>query len=348
METEIKKIKICVFGTGSFGTALATAAARNGHDVVIVGRSEDVINEINTSHTNSKYFPKEIILPENVRASKDLEEIRNCNMIIHAIPVQVSIDSMEKYRDYIPNGTPYIIASKGILLKQKKFFSQVWDNVFQIERNIHHIVLSGPSFAIEIMKGFPTLVSLACKDLNIAKQVQVALSNESFRIYTTDDVLGVEIGGALKNVVAIMAGFIEGIGYKFNTLSGAVTRGVFEISLFCKFYGGKAETLNGLSGIGDIMLSALGDLSRNKKVGLALARGETIEDITSKALEVAEGVPTLKVLHELIAENKLNMPLCEAIYKVAYEKLPKEEARKMVMLRELEKENELDLFKLQK
>jgi glycerol-3-phosphate dehydrogenase (NAD(P)+) len=348
METNQQKLKICVFGTGSFGTALATAAARNGHEVVIVGRSEETVNEINNSHTNSKYFPKEIILPTNLRASKNLEEIRDCNLIIHAIPVQVSIESMERYREYIPDGLPYIIASKGILLKQKKFFSQVWDEVFPPERKITHMVLSGPSFAIEIMKGFPTLVSLGCKSIETARVVQVALSNETFRIYTTDDVMGVEIGGALKNVVAIMAGFIEGIGYRFNTLSGAVTRGVFEISLFSKFYGGRAETLNGLSGIGDIMLSALGDLSRNKKVGLALARGETIEDIISKALEVAEGIPTLKVLHELVTENNLHMPLCEAIYRVAYEKLPMDEARKLVMLRQLEHENELDLFLLQK
>ena len=226
METIQQKLKICVFGTGSFGTALATAAARNGHDVVIVGRSEETINEINSTHTNSKYFPKEITLPANLRASKNLDEIRDCNLIIHAIPVQVSIESMERYREYIPDGTPYIVASKGILLKQKKFFSQVWDEVFPPERKITHMVLSGPSFAIEIMKGFPTLVSLGCKSLEAAKKVQVALSNETFRVYTTDDVLGVEIGGALKNVVAIMAGFIEGIGYRFNTLSGAVTRGV--------------------------------------------------------------------------------------------------------------------------
>jgi glycerol-3-phosphate dehydrogenase (NAD(P)+) len=146
-----------------------------------------------------------------------------------------------------------------------------------------------------------------------------------------------------KNVIAIMAGLIEGLGFRFNTLSACVTRGVFEISLFCKHFGGKMETLNGLSGIGDIMLSALGDLSRNKKVGLALAKGETIEDIIGKALEVAEGVPTLKVLHEIIVEYKFNMPLCECIYQVAYEKMPFEKAKIILMTRTLEHENELQL-----
>jgi glycerol-3-phosphate dehydrogenase (NAD(P)+) len=345
MEDTVEKLKICVLGTGSFGTALGSAAARNGHDVVILGRSVDVIQEINDFHLNTKYFPKEITLPHNIRASQDMNELKDCHMIIHAIPVQCSWESMEKIRDLIPENTPYIVASKGILLKQKKFFSQAWSEIF-LGKKIPHLVLSGPSFAIEIMKNFPTVVSLGCNDIKVAKKVQRGLSSESFRIYVTDDVLGVEIGGALKNVVAIAAGYIEGIGYKYNTLSAAVTRGVFEISLFSKFYGGKSETLNGLSGIGDIMLSALGDLSRNKKVGLALAKGETIEDIINKALEVAEGIPTLKVLHELVSEHKLNMPLCETIYKVVYEKLPMEEARRQMMLRDLEHENELDLLKL--
>ena len=346
---EVSKLKICVIGTGSFGTALGTSVARNGHEVVILGRSEDVIEEINTKHTNTKYFPKEIIIPSNVRASKNYkDELKDCHMIIHAIPVQISLETIEKFKDFVPNGIPYIIASKGILLKQKKFFSEVFDQIFPKEKNIKHMCLSGPSFAIELMKKYPTCISLGCSDINEAKKVQQALSSEYFRIYITDDILGVEIGGALKNVVAIMSGFLEGIGYRFNSISACVTRGVFEISQFSKFYGGKAETLNGLSGIGDIMLSALGDLSRNKKVGLALAKGESIDDIIAKSIEVAEGVPTMKVLYEIIKEKELYMPLCETMYKIAYEKLSIEEARTALMLRNLKCENELNLLKNKK
>ncbi len=348
METNNKTtnpIKIGVLGTGSFGTALGTAAARSGHDVVIVGRTITVIDEVNTNHTNSKYFGKDIQLPKNLRAANNPEELRDCSIIIHAIPVQVSLENIEKMKQYISDGTKYIIASKGILLKQRKFFSQVWDEIFPPERKISHMVLSGPSFAIEIMKMFPTLVSLGCKDIKLANEVRDIISNESFRIYTTDDVLGVEIGGALKNVVAIMAGFIEGIGYKYNSISACVTRGVFEIALFSKYYGGREETLNGLSGIGDIMLSALGDLSRNKKVGLQLAQGKTIDEIIENSVEVAEGIPTLKVLKEMIDEHNLYMPGCEAIYKVAYEGMSCEEARKITMLRVLEEERELNVKK---
>ena len=344
MDSEKKKLNICVFGTGSFGTALGTIAARSGHDVTIVGRTVQIIKEINEFHTNSKYF-QELTLPNNLKATNDKEVIKSCDLVIHALPVQITIGVLSGYKEYIKDGTPIIIASKGILLKEKKFISEVWNDIFPKERSIQHLVISGPSFAIELIKNYPSVVTLACKDINLAHAVQKALSFDNFRIYTTDDVIGVEIGGALKNVVAIMAGLIEGLGFRFNTLCACITRCVLEISLFSKQFGGRAETLNGLSGIGDIMLSSLGDLSRNKKVGLALARGETIEQIIEKALEVAEGVPTLKVLNEIIIENNLYMPLCTTIYQVAYEKLPIEQAKKRIMLRDLENENDLKINK---
>ena len=343
MDNEKKKLNICIFGTGSFGTALGTVAARAGHDVTIVGRTKEIINEITESHTNSKYFPKELTFPLNLTATSDKEVIRNCDLIIHALPVQISISVLKGYVNYIKDGTPVIIASKGMLLKEKKFISEVWNDIFPKERNIQHLVISGPSFAIELIKNFPTVVTLGCKDIKLAKTVQHALSYDSFRIYITDDVIGVEIGGALKNVVAIMAGLIEGLGLRYNTICACITRCVYEISLFSKEFGGRSETLNGLSGIGDIMLSALGDLSRNKKVGLALARGETIEQIIEKNIEVAEGVPTLKVLHEIIVDRKFKMPLCNTIYEFVYEKLSIEEAKKQIMLRHLEEENELSI-----
>ena len=335
------KLKICVIGSGSFGTALGTVAARSGHDVCIICRNQTVIDEINNEHTNKKYFPNEDIkLPSNLRAAHGFEELKDCNMIIHAIPVQVSIEFMDRVKDFLPENIPYIIASKGILLKEKKFFSDIWSDIFPKEKNIKHVILSGPSFAIEIMKEYPTCVVAACNEVEIAEKVQAALSNESFRVYVTDDVVGVEVGGAIKNVIAICAGLIEGLGYKYNSLSALVTRGVFELSQFSEFIGGKKETLNGLAGIGDIMLSSFGGLSRNKKVGLAMAKGETIQDITEKAIEVAEGVPTMKVLNDIIVENNLNMPICKCIYSYAYENLSKEEAMKTLMLRSLEHEDQ--------
>lgn len=241
-------LRVGVIGGGSFGTALATAAARCGHEVRIFSQNEKTINEINNYHKNTRIFPDDIKIPENVSAYNDAEYVlKDADIVIHAIPVQVSYEFIEKHSELIRENTPYVIASKGMLLKQKKFFSQVWDDLFP-KRAVPHCILSGPSFAVEIMKNFPTLVTLGCVDEKVGTFVRDSLSSESFRIYTTTDVIGVEIGGALKNPLAIAAGLIEGLGYKYNTISALITRGVFEISLFSKKFGGKTETLYGLSG----------------------------------------------------------------------------------------------------
>lgn len=338
-------LNVGVLGGGSFGTALGTVAARCGHNVKIFSKNEQTVKEINEQRKNLRYFSDDIILPENLKASPIIEEVvGNCDMVIHAIPVQVSYDFMKEHASKLPNNLPYIIASKGILLKQKSFFSHVWNDIFsQGKKNIHHCVLSGPSFAIELMKNYPTVVSLGCKNVEIGKFVQRNLSNPNFRTYTTTDVIGVEIGGALKNPLAIGAGLVEGVGYKYNTLAALVTRGIYEISLFSEKFGGKIETLNGLSGIGDVMLSCLGTLSRNKAVGIKLSQGQKLEEILKTNKEVAEGVPTLLVLGEIIKEHKLNMPIMNTLYRLVKDEITIDEAGKLLMLRELEHETELKI-----
>jgi glycerol-3-phosphate dehydrogenase len=337
----MKKLNVGVFGGGSFGTALATVAARCGHNVKIFSKTDETINQINTMHKNLRYFTNDVIIPENVVASNSIEEVTHkADFIIHAIPVQKSYDFIKENARYVPNDIPYIIASKGILLKQKKFFSEVWPELFP-NKNVHHCVLSGPSFAIELMKNYPTLVSLACKDKEIGKYLQKSLSNESFRVYTTNDIIGVEIGGALKNPLAIGAGMIEGSGFQYNTVSAFITRGIFEIALFSQKFGGHSETLYGLSGIGDVMLSCLGTLSRNKAVGIKLAKGMTLDEILKSSTEVAEGVPTLLTLGELCKELNLHMPIMDALYKVVIGEITHEECQKLLMQRKLEDETEL-------
>jgi glycerol-3-phosphate dehydrogenase len=264
-------------------------------------------------------------------------------MIIHAIPVQASYDFIKENADKIPNEIPYLIASKGILLKQKKFFSQIWDELFPEEKKkkVYHSILSGPSFAIEIMRNYPTVVSVGCKNTDVAKYIQKNLFNNTFRTYTTTDVLGVEIGGALKNPLAIAAGIIEGKGLKYNSVTALVTRGVHEMSLFSEMYGGHQNTLYGLSGIGDVMLTCLGSLSRNKAVGIKLAQGMTLDEIIKSSPEVAEGVPTLLVLGEIIKEKHLNMPIMNTLYKIVKGEITIEQAEQLLMFRQLEDENEL-------
>jgi glycerol-3-phosphate dehydrogenase (NAD(P)+) len=331
-------LNVGVLGGGSFGTALGTVAARCGHNVKMLSKTLSTVKEINEKRQNTRFFPENIVLPENLKASSEIIEVlKDVDMIIHAIPVQASYDFIKENLQYIPENVPYLIASKGILLKQKKFFSQTWDELFG-KKKIPHCILSGPSFAIEIMKEYPTVVSLGCKDKEVAKFVQNNLSIDSFRIYTTTDVIGVEIGGALKNPLAIAAGMIEGYGYSYNTVSAMVTRGIYEISLFSEKFGGKTETLYGLSGIGDVMLSCLGTLSRNKAVGYKLAQGQKLEDIIKNNTEVAEGIPTLLILGEIIKEYNLNMPIMSTLYRIVTGEIPVDEARKFLMLRELEDE----------
>jgi glycerol-3-phosphate dehydrogenase len=336
-------LNVGVLGGGSFGTALGTVAARCGHNVNIFSKTEKTVHEINNSHKNTRFFPDDIILPNNLKASSDISEVLSkSDMVIHAIPVQQSYDFIKEHRDKIPSNIPYIIASKGILLKQKKFFSEVWPELLE-GRKVSHCILSGPSFAIEIMKKYPTVVSIGCKDEQVAKYVQHNLSFKSFRCYTTDDVLGVEIGGALKNPLAIAAGILEGIGLKYNTVTALVTRGIYEMSLFSGKFGGRSDTLYGLSGIGDVMLTCLGSLSRNKAVGIKLAQGQKLDDIIKTNSEVAEGIPTLLVLGEFIQQYNLNMPIFHTLYRYVKGDITLEEADFIIMSRQLEHEWELKI-----
>jgi glycerol-3-phosphate dehydrogenase len=339
----MRRLNVGVLGGGSFGTALATVAARCGHNVRIFSKTEETVKQINNDHKNLRFFPPDITLPVNVTASKHLEEVLDkTDFIIHAIPVQSSYDFITQNRHLIPE-VPYIIASKGILLRQKKFFSQVWPELFP-NKNVPHVVLSGPSFAIEMMRNYPTLVSLGCKDKIVCKFLQQNLLSSAFRVYTTDDVIGVEIGGALKNPLAIGAGIIEGYGYKYNTVSAFITRGILELSLFSEKFGGRSETLHGLSGIGDVMLSCLGSLSRNKAVGIKMSQGMKLEEIVKTSTEVAEGIPTLLTLGEIIKENNLHMPIMDNLYKFIKGDISTiEQLQEILMKRELEDENQLKI-----
>lgn len=340
----MKKFKVSVMGGGSFGTALGSLSARLGHLTVMYVTNPTVVEDINKNHANKRYFPEDLKLPNQLKATSDLKEcLDGTNMIIHAIPVQKSYDFLMENKNLIPNNIPYIITSKGILIKQEKFFSDVWNDFFPEERNIKHCVLSGPSFAIEILKQSPTVVTLGCSDKSVSHKVQSLLHSSSFKTYTTDDVKGVEIGGALKNPLAIATGLCEGMGLGINTTSALVNRGLIEMSQFSKKFGGKSETLMGFSGIGDVMLTCLGALSRNKKVGHRLAKGESIDDYLNSTYEVAEGVPTLFVLDKIIDDNNLNMPLFKTLSKIVKGQITPEEGGKYLMLRDLEDETNIKI-----
>jgi glycerol-3-phosphate dehydrogenase (NAD(P)+) len=306
--------KISVLGGGAWGTTLGNVLAKNGNDVTIYAREKEIVNSINERHENTLYL-EDKKLHSNLKASL-FDEISNGldDYIVWAIPAVFSLNMLKTYGKYFVNKN-ILIASKGIDFDTKK---PIYDLIAQ---NINALVsiISGPTFAYEVASEKPTAVTVASKSINVAKVWQKILSNEVFRAYTSTDVIGVEIGGSLKNVIAIAAGIADGLELGLNARSAIITRGLTEITRLGIKMGGKLETFMGLSGVGDLVLTCTGDLSRNRMVGKRLARGEPLENITSNMKGIAEGIYTVKAAKYLQIFYQVEMPITEEIYKVLYE-----------------------------
>jgi glycerol-3-phosphate dehydrogenase (NAD+) len=315
-------VRVTVMGGGNFGIALATVCARNGIPTTLLVRSEDVATEINTKHRHPRYM-SDVTLPSNIRATTRPESaLSDATYIIHAVPCQYSRKFLEEVKNYIPSGTPILSASKGIETSSLGFMNDILRETLGEDRP--YAFLSGPSFAREICEGVATAVVIASEDLMLASDLAMLLSDDSFRVFTTKDVVGVEIGGAVKNVIALAAGMCEGLGLGTNAMSGLVTRGCGEMRRLGMHFGAKPSTIAGLSGewagfascvfgyleerqnltksagVGDTFGTCFGPLSRNRKFGYRLGKGETMEEIRASTTEVAEGVDTSIALVDLI------------------------------------------------
>jgi len=338
--------KVTVFGGGSFGTALAYALAKNGHNVMILSRNPEVNKSINENHKNSSYLT-DSLLPSNITATSDPKEaLENADYILHSIPIQVSKEYLENLKQYISPDIPIISSSKGLHSAGLVYMSDLVPTV--LGRDQPMAFISGPSFAKELMQDYPTAVVVASKITQLCEDVQRLFASETLRVYTTDDVIGVQVGGALKNIFAIAAGIIEGLGLGVNTMAALVTRGCSEMCKLAVALGGRPETLSGLSGIGDLMLSCFGALSRNKSVGRRLGQGETLEQIIPTLTEVAEGVATTTAVVKLADERfpKLELPIIRAVDNVLKGILKPREA--VVQLMTLPLTREHDLFSYDK
>lgn len=304
--------KIAVIGLGAFGTAMAMVAARNGHEVVAFCRDAAQREVINSERKNPKAAGLEDLLLEgNFRAVGSMAEAcQGASIVIHALPAQKTPDFIRQHRDAIPADAVFCSTAKGLFLAKKCLLSEAMIEAFDRPQPL--AVLSGPSFAKQMVQGHPTLVVVASRNLANAEKVQVALSNLTFRIYTSDDLIGVELGGALKNPLAIGAGMIEGSGFGINTMAAYLTRACRELQTLCVAMGGQPETINGLSGIGDLMLTAFGELSRNRTCGIRLTRGERLEDIL--ATTTVEGVPTAEVALHFAKQCGLELPIFELVF----------------------------------
>jgi glycerol-3-phosphate dehydrogenase (NAD(P)+) len=302
-------MRIAVFGAGAWGTALAIAFART-HRVVLWGRDPALIEALHAQRLNTRYLPG-AALPAGLAVTADLgTAARGAELHLVATPLAGLRDTVRALRTLQPD-TPLLWACKGLEADTGKLPHEI---VFdELGANAHCGVLTGPSFAAEVGAGMPTAVTLAARDKAFAERWVQALHQPRLRLYANTDLVGAEIGGGLKNVIAIAAGVSDGMGFGLNARAALITRGLAEITRLGKALGARSETLMGLAGMGDLILTCTGDLSRNRRVGLALAAGKSLADILSELGHVAEGVPTTRAAIRLAARHGVEMPISEAI-----------------------------------
>lgn len=328
-------MRITVIGAGSFGTALAKITAENSHDVLLWSHSNDTAEAIRTTGENTIYL-KGIALPKNIRVTTDFREaIAHAELLISATPTQVirEVYSHEGRANEI--NVPIVVASKGIEKKTHLLVCDIFRQVFGDDKKANLFFLSGPSFAREMALKMPTAITIAGYATERLPEIQRVFHNEYFRAYATPDVIGVELGGALKNVMAIATGIADGLKLGSNTRAALITRGLAEIARLGEKLGAKPITFMGLAGMGDLVLTCTGDLSRNRTVGLKLGQGMSLAEIQSEMRMVAEGVPTTESAFELSQSLGVEMPITAAVYRILYEGKPAPQAIKELMSRSI-------------
>nr|WP_319515925.1 NAD(P)H-dependent glycerol-3-phosphate dehydrogenase [uncultured Cohaesibacter sp.] len=316
---------LTVVGAGSWGTALAATAARAGTKTILWGRSEEVVNEINEAHTNSVFLP-DCELPRNLKATSDLQAaLADADAVMIVVPSSAIRAVSEQVAAHIPEGVPIAVCAKGIEADTGLLMTQVAES----ELANHSVgVISGPTFARETAIGHPTAVVSAfpfsyadrlTPDESPAVRFAMTLSTEAFRAYVSDDLVGVEIGGAVKNVVAIACGMMQGVGFAENTRAALITRGIDEMMVLAEKLGGRRETVAGLSGVGDLTLTCSSPTSRNMSLGLQLGQGIERKDCFEGRHIVVEGEANARSITDLARRLGVTMPICEAVRRILYE-----------------------------
>jgi len=327
----MKKLKVCVLGGGSFGTALADIAANNDHATTLWLRDRDLLAEINEKHLNSRYLPN-VLLSQSLQATDDLAlSLRHAELIFVAIPGKYFRAVIQAAKPYGKKQQAWVSTSKGI---EETNFTMMSEVLRQELPECMSGVLSGPNLAKEIAAKTITATVIASEHKYVRDVVQQSLSNQYFRVYANTDTFGVELGGALKNIYAIIAGMAAALQQGENTKSMLITRSLAEMSRFAVAMGANPLTFLGLAGVGDLVVTCTSPLSRNYRVGHALARGETLEDIVRNLGEVAEGVNTTRTIYHKAIEMGIDMPLVNGLYKIIYEKMPVDKVISQLMLRQ--------------
>lgn len=334
------KEKVAILGPGSWGTALAQVLNDNGHDVCLWGNIPEQIMEISQEHTNKHYF-KDIVLDEKIKASLDLEAtLKDVDAILFVVPTKVTRLVAKQVAKLLDHKVVVMHASKGLEPGTHERLSTILEEEIPENLRSEIVVVSGPSHAEETIVRDITLITAASKDLEAAKYVQKLFSNSYFRLYTNTDVIGVETAGALKNIIAVGAGALHGLGYGDNAKAAIITRGLAEITRLGVKLGADPLTYSGLSGVGDLIVTGTSIHSRNWRAGNALGKGEKLEDIEKNMAMIIEGISTTKVAYEISQELGVYMPITTAIYKSIYENADIKESILSIMSNEFRSENE--------
>ena len=329
--------KVSVLGSGSWGSAMAMCLANNGHSILLWSRNEQTTEELTKTHINEKYLPG-VVLPENINFTSDISQCADAEVIIVATPSHTVRQVCKVISPYIKDGQIIVSISKGFDEENYHRLSQVIQEEIS---NCTVAAMSGPSHAEEVVKKLPTTNVVACKDIEVAKHIQKIFMSEHFRIYTTDDIVGVELGGSLKNVIALCAGISDGLGYGDNTKAALMTRGMAEIIRLGLAMGAKYETFTGLSGIGDLIVTCTSMHSRNRRAGILIGQGKSPEEAQREVKMVVEGVKTAKAVKHLSDRHNIEMPISQVAYEVLFEGMSVKESVPALMNRAMRSEREV-------
>ncbi|MDI6698119.1 MAG: NAD(P)H-dependent glycerol-3-phosphate dehydrogenase [Candidatus Saccharicenans sp.] len=330
--------RFAVIGAGSWGSAMAYYLGRLGFPTRLWVREEDVLANLFQTRINHTFLPG-FEFPVTVTFHKTIAEaVEGSEVIFVAVPSQFCRQIYQRMDECLKKGQLIVSLTKGLEQKTFKTMTEVMEEIFDSSRKLKLAVLSGPSFAREVAAGHPTALVLASRDQAQARELQETISSRQLRIYTSTDVIGVELGGAVKNVIAIAAGISVGLGYGNNSRATLITRGLVELTRLGQALGARKETFYGLAGLGDLVLTCTSEMSRNYRVGLELSRGKSLKLILSEMKMVAEGVRNTLTVHKLANHKKIEMPICQQIYEVLYRGKPAHKALEDLMSRSLKEE----------
>lgn len=330
--------KITVFGMGSFGTALANVLAENGHTVLMWGKNEDSVKELNDHHQNKRYL-KNVVLDSRIKATSDIKEAANfTDIYLMALPTKAMREVTSEIDSLIDSKKTFIHVAKGIENDTFKRVSEMIEDSISEDHNGGIGVLSGPSHAEEVVIKQPTTVAASSKDEKVSKLIQDLFMNDYLRVYTNNDLVGVELGGALKNIIAVASGIVAGMGYGDNAKAALMTRGLAEISRLGEKLGADPMTFLGLGGIGDLIVTCTSTHSRNYTLGFKLGQGQTMDEALNEMNMVVEGIYTTNSVYHLAKQQNVDMPITNALYKVLFEDNPVKDSVKDLMGRDKKSE----------